>query len=323
MIFDGHSDIWSDVTIRRLNGETNILTKYHLPRLKKGKIEGSIFVIWADPPYNANPYIRTQQIMKAIKEECIECKEICIVKNYNEMIKAKREGKFYIFIGIEGLSCIGQNLDLIDNLYNFGARHAMLSWNEENALATGVQGNPKHGLTILGKKAVKKIVQKHMLIDVSHLNEKSFWDIANIVDGPIIASHSNTRALSDASRNLTDEQLLEIKNHHGLVGINSFNKFVSQDINKQNIENLLKHIIYISDKIGTEHIGFGFDFFEFMSVDSMRSYSKQNTSYTVGLEDCSKVPNLIEMMKISGFNDKEIDNIAYKNWHNMIKKVIG
>ena len=161
-----------------------------------------------------------------------------------------------------------------------------------------------------------------MILDVSHLNDKSFWDIADIAQGPIIASHSNARALSAAARNLTDEQLLAIRDLNGIVGINSFNKFVSQDPAKQTVDTLVKHISYIAEKIGVEHIGFGFDFFEFMSVESMRSYSDQDTSYTLGLEDCSKVPNLLAKMKEAGFTDAEIKAISYENLHGLIRNVL-
>lgn len=322
MVFDGHSDIWSDVTIRSLQGETDILRKYHLPRLRKGNIEGSIFVIWADPPYDKTPYKRTLQIMEAIKKEIANCNEISIVHNYDEIMEAKQAKKFYIMIGLEGLNSIGTNLDLIDRYYDFGARHAMLSWNEENALATGVQGTPSRGLTTLGKQAVKKIIEKHMIMDVSHLNEASFWDVADLASEPIIASHSNAKALSAASRNLTDEQLLCIRDLKGVIGMNSFNKFVSLDLSQQNIDTLVKHIVYIAEKIGVEHIGLGFDFFEFLSTESMRSYSDQDTSFTEGLEDCTKVPVLLEKLKQVGFTSKEIEMISYENFHRIIQSVV-
>ena len=204
-IFDGHSDIWTDVTQRTLKGENNILKKYHLDKLRKGQIEGSIFVIWKDP------YARSMQFVDSIKKELEYCKDsVLIVRSYENIEKALAENKFYILIGLEGLSSIGENLDLIDFFYDFGARHASLTWNEENALATGTRGNADRGLTELGKKAVKKINQKNMLMDVSHLNDKSFWDVVNVTDKPIIASHSNCRALCDVSRNLTDDQLSKI-----------------------------------------------------------------------------------------------------------------
>ncbi len=323
MIFDGHSDIFSDVTIKRLEGETNVLRNHHLDRLKKGGIEGSIFVIWIDPPYDKDPAARSKEIMQAIRDEMAEAEDFVIVHNTAEMEKAKAEGKFYIYIGLEGVSYIGSDVNKINELYDFGARHCMLTWNETNDLATGAQGDPDRGLTEAGFKAVKRIQDLGMIMDVSHLNDKSFWDVMSVATGPVIASHSNARALSNAARNLTDDMLMEIKNTGGLVGMNSFNLFVSQEVENQKIERLVDHIVYISDKIGVEHVGFGFDFFEFLDPAGMSSYSDQDTSYTKGLEDASKVPDLLRLMEKAGFSNEEMEAIKYKNWHNLIKKVVG
>ena len=106
MFFDAHSDIWCDVTTRRLRGETDILRKHHLPRLRKGGVEGSILVIWVDPPYDKDYVKRTQQIMTCVDAEVKECDEIQIVHTYDEMMQANKAGKIYIFKGIEGLAAI-------------------------------------------------------------------------------------------------------------------------------------------------------------------------------------------------------------------------
>lgn len=323
MIFDGHSDIFTDVTIKRLLGETQVIKNHHLTRLRKGGVEGGCFVIWIDPPYDKEPSKRLEQILKATKEEMAECDEAVLVHNMAEIEAAKKAGKFFILLGMEGLSGIGEDVEQIHMLYDFGARHAMLTWNEQNPLATGVQGDPCRGLTELGKKAVRLLQHKKMIMDVSHLNERSFWDVMDVSEGPILASHSNAKALAAAARNLTDEQLLEIRDTKGLVGLNSFNLFVSEDVNGQNVDNLVKHASYIADKIGVEHLGFGFDFFEFLSTDSMRSYSSQETSFTVGLEDCSKVPELLIKMKAAGFTEKELEMVSGGNWLNLIHRVIG
>lgn len=323
MIFDGHSDIFTDVTIKRLLGETQVFKNHHLTRLRKGGIEGGCFVIWIDPPYDKEPTKRLIQILKATKDEMAECKEAVLVHNISEIEAAQKAEKFFILLGIEGLSGIGEDLDQIHMLYDFGARHAMLTWNEQNPLATGVQGDPSRGVTALGKKAIRMLQSKRMLVDVSHLNERSFWDVMDVTEGPILASHSNAKALAPAARNLSDEQLFAIRDTKGLVGLNSFNLFVSQDLKDQNVDNLVKHASYIADKIGVEHLGFGFDFFEFLSTDSMKSYSDQETSYTVGLEDCSKVPEMLLKMKAAGFTDKDLEMISGGNWLNLIRRVIG
>lgn len=118
------------MTTRRLRGETDILRKHHLPRLRKGGVEGSILVIWVDPPYDKDYVKRTQQIMTCVDAEVKECDEIQIVHTYDEMMQANKAGKIYIFKGIEGLAAIGEDLSKIDKYYDFGCRHAMLTWNE-------------------------------------------------------------------------------------------------------------------------------------------------------------------------------------------------
>lgn len=308
MIFDGHSDIFTDVTIRRLKGEINVINQYHINNLRKGNIEGGCFVIWIDTPYVNKPEKRLGEILKSIKDELINNEEIVLVRNMKEIEIAKSMNKFYIFLGMEGLSGIGNNINKIHELYNFGVRHCMLTWNEENLLATGVKGNKNRGLTSLGKKAVKLIEEKNIILDVSHLNEKSFWDILNITKKPIIASHSNSKTICNVDRNLSDQQLLAIRDTKGIVGLNSYSKFISDKIENQNIDGLIDQAKYIAYKIGVDYLSLGFDFLDFL----------ENESTTEGLENCSKVPNFIEKLKEAGFNKKEIDMISRENWYRII-----
>lgn len=324
MIFDGHSDIWTDVTIRTLNGESDIIRKYHLNKMRTGKISGSIFVLWIDPPFTDNPYKRSMEIVDSIKKEMEYCSDsIDLVKSYKDIEKAMEQNKFYVLIGLEGLSSIGDNIELIDYFYDFGARHASLTWNEENALATGARGNPSRGLSELGKRAVRKINNNRMLLDVSHLNDKSFWDVVNETDKPIIASHSNCRALCDVPRNLTDEQMRKIAEFNGLVGINSFNQFVHKDVDKQTIEMLVRHAVHMADVIGIDHVAIGMDYFDFLNNSTTNSFSSQETSYTKGLEDASKTYLFLEEMEKAGFTREDIEKVAYKNYHRIIKNIIG
>ncbi len=323
MIFDGHSDIFSDVRVKRDAGETQVLKNHHLDRLRKGNIEGACFVIWVDTYNGLPPQEEMKAILRAAKAEMAESEEAVLVHNIAEIEAAKKAGKFYILPGIEGLSGIGEDLDAIHALYDFGCRHAMLSWNEENALATGVKGDPARGITALGKRAIRMIQDKKMILDVSHLNERSFWDVMDAATGPILASHSNARALASAARNLTDDQLMAIRDSNGIVGLNAFNDFVSDQHENQDVAHFVQHACYIADKIGIEHLAFGFDFFEFLSTDSMKSYSDQEDSLLAGLEDCSKVPAMMEQMKKAGFTDRDIEMVSCENWMHLIAHVLG
>lgn len=323
MNFDAHSDIWTDVTHHYLDGESDIFRKYHYERLKKGQIEGGIFVIWNDPPFDKEPLKRTRQMMEAIAHEEPDCADILkVARSYDDMMKARDEGRMYAFIGLEGLKSIGEDLDLIDEFYRFGARHAGLTWNEENPLATGALGNPERGLTDTGRRAVKKIQDLGMILDVSHLNDASFWNLLDAAGGPVVATHSNCRALCNQRRNLTDEQLKELAKTGGIVGLNSFNEFVHDMESEQTVENLVKHLVRMVELMGIDHVGFGFDFSEFCCADTLSSFSSQKNPYTIGLEDASKVPNVIEEMKRVGFHSEEIEKISFKNWHRIIREVI-
>ena len=323
MIFDGHSDIFSDVRYKREAGETQVLKNHHLERLQKGGVTGGCFVIWADTYNGHDPKDEMNAIIKAMKAEMAETKEFTLVHNAAEMAAAEKAGKFAIVLGIEGLAGIGEDIDRIHELYDLGCRHSMLTWNEENALATGVKGNPDRGLTELGKKAAKLIQSKHMILDVSHINEKSFWDIMDLTTAPILASHSNAKALASAARNLTDDQLKAVRDTNGLVGLNAFNDFVSDNRAEQTVDGLVKHAVYIADKIGVEHLGFGFDFFDFLGTESMKSYSDQEDSLLAGLEDCSHGPVLLEKLRKAGFTEKDIEMISGGNWMKLVKNIMG
>ena len=323
MYFDAHSDIWTDVTHHYLNGESDIFRKYHYERLKKGQIEGGIFVIWNDPPYDSDPLKRTRQMMDAIRHEEPDCADILkVARSCRDMEEAKKEGKMYAFIGLEGLKSIGEDVDMIEEFYEFGARHASLTWNEENPLATGARGNPDRGLTDAGRRAVRKIEELGMLLDVSHLNDKSFWDLLDAASGPVVASHSNCRALCGNKRNLTDEQLKELAATGGVVGLNSFNEFVHDEESKQTVENLAKHMAHMVEVMGIDHVGFGFDFSEFLEDATMSSFMSQSVPYTIGLEDASKVPILAEAIRKLGFNEEEMEKISWKNWHRVLGQVL-
>ena len=313
MIFDAHSDIWTDVAVKTLKGENNIIKKYHYDNLIKGKIGGSIFVIWTEPK-NYNRFLeRVREIQECIKKELEYIKDIILIaKNYDDIIKAQKENKIYIFIGFEGLISIDDNIDLIDEYYEYGARHASLTWNEENKLASGVRGDPNKGLTDFGKKTVKKMQDKGMIVDVSHLNDKSFFDVIDITSAPIIASHSNSRVLCGSLRNLTDEQLKAIRDTKGVVGLNSYKGFIDENKDKQTIERALDHIKYIADKIGIDHIGLGFDYNEYFEDEITPPSVK-------GLENASKSYDIIIKLKEAGFNNEEIEKIEYRNFHRIIK----
>lgn len=324
MFFDAHSDILSDVTNKRRAGEKDILRKYHLERLRAGNIEGSIFVLWAEPEQGdiseTNARKRTEEIMKCTREELETCCEVQFVHTYEEMQSAIKEGKFYIMLGVEGMAAIGQDVSKIDWYYDFGCRHAMLTWNEQNALGAGAATGSTEGLTVYGKQAVRYLEEKKMLVDTSHLNEAGFWDIAAMADRPIIASHSNCKKLCDVPRNLTDEQLKAIRDLNGVVGLNAYRGFVSDDPAKQTVDQLARHADHMIEVMGVRHVGCGFDFFEFLPGETG---AEGKTPAIADMRDCSETEKLLACFDRLGLTEEEQQLIAYGNFHRVIKEVLG
>lgn len=323
MIFDGHGDIWTDVTLNRSKARKNIIKNEHLNRFKKANMIGGIFVIWVDPPYDKNPQARTLEIIEHMSSEIMENLDILkIVRNTEDFDGALSEDKLAVLIGMEGLSGIGDRVNLINTLYLLGVRHMALTWNEENLLATGVKGSPNRGLTKLGIDAVKLMEKLGIIIDLAHANDKTFWDVYENTKGPIINSHSNSRKLCDVARNIPDDQIKAIAKRGGLVGLNSFNEFVHVDREKQDIIHLAKHLDHLVEVAGIDHVSFGFDFFHYLKTDTIDSFVDDVNIGTKGFETVEKVPDLIDILYSKGYTKSDIEKISYKNYYRIIQNVL-
>jgi membrane dipeptidase len=159
-----------------------------------------------------------------------------------------------------------------------------------------------------------------MIVDVSHANEKSFWDIYENTEKPFIASHSNVYNLCKVPRNLKDDQIKAIAERGGVIGINAWPDFIDE-VNPS-MENLVRHVDYIADLVGIDYVGFGFDFCDFLTEDTTASFQGGETSATKGLEDASKIPNFVELLAKSGYSERDIEKIAYGNMERVIKEIL-
>lgn len=303
MVFDGHSDLLYDVTRRRLTGERCVLERHHHRRLKAGGVEGLVLAIWAHP--EDGDYVRaTEEILTCTRAELAETPWLRVVRTAAQAEQARQQGKLYVFWGIEGMAAIGADAAGIDRYADFGARLGMLTWNEENLLATGAGGDPYSGLTEAGRQVVRRMQSRNMLVDVSHLNDGGFADVIRQTAAPVIASHSNCRALCDVRRNLTDDQLRAIRDTGGVVGVNVYHAFVHADPRCQTAEMLARHACHMAEVMGVEHVACGFDFCEFFGPGNEGAE---------GLEDCSHVKNFFYWLERHGMNEQERQLIAREN----------
>jgi len=219
-----------------------------------------------------------------------------IRENYNQ-------GLMSAILTIEGTAGIDYNPELLEDLYNIGFRITTLGHNEKNPLTgSNVTGG---GLTELGREYVKEAQRLGMVIDVSHISDEGFWDIMEITQKPIIASHSNSRSLCDVPRNLTDDMFKAICKTEGTVGINLYSDFLSE---KPTIDTVCDHIIHLLDVAGDDHhISLGSDF------DGMSELPEGIT----GIQDYQK---LALRLSERGLSDKTIENIFWNNALGVIER---
>lgn len=313
MIFDGHSDLLYDVTRRRLAGEARVLEHRHLNRLRRGGIEGLVLAFWygrgqgqtfwEGVPGAENAAQRLEVMLSCAQAEFAECPWLAVVRTAEEAEAARAEGKIYAFLGIEGLEGLERPEEL-DRLASLGLRLGMLTWNEENPFASGAAQDPAKGLTDLGRRALGRMEDLGIVPDVSHLNDGGFWDVLKLSRGPVIASHSNCRALCPHPRNLTDSQLRAIRDSGGVVGLNVHHKFVHEDPEKQTAQTLALHAAHMAEVMGVEHVACGFDFCEFMGPGN---------DGAAGLEDCGQAGTLLECLERLGMSARERELISREN----------
>lgn len=313
MVFDGHSDLLYDVARRRLAGETHVLERRHLDRLRRGGVEGLVLALWYGRgggqtfweavPGAESPAKRLELMLSCAQAEFDECPWLAVVRAAEEAEAARAEGKIYAFLAIEGMEGL-QGPEELDRLAALGLRLGTLTWNEENRFAAGAAQDPAKGLTPLGRQAIRRMEELGMIVDVSHLNDGGFWDVIKLSRGPVIASHSNCRALCGVPRNLTDGQLRAIRDSGGVVGLNVHHAFVHREAAKRTAETLARHAAHMAEVMGIEHVACGFDFCEYMGPGN---------DGAAGLEDCGHIPVLFRCLERLGMSQAERAMIARDN----------
>jgi len=181
-----------------------------------------------------------------------------------------REGSVAAIVHFEGAEAIAPDLSNLEAWYERGLRSLGLVWSRPNAFGSGVPfcfpGSPDTGpaLTAAGVELVRACNSLGVLVDLSHLNEAGFWDVARVSDAPLVATHSNAHALSPSTRNLTDRQLCAIRDSGGVVGVNYAVTFLRDDgenlPDETPIAEIIRHVDYLVELMGIDHVALGSDF---------------------------------------------------------------
>lgn len=305
-VVDAHSDIPLHMLMEKgRKGSGDILISKHLPLLKQGGVN----LVFVNTFENLHPEGSLKEALIEISEvyrQLENTEEAMFIRTKGDLDEAISKNKIGLVLSMEGMEPISNELGLIDVFYELGLRSAMLTWNWRNYFAAGVSEGG--GLSRLGKDAILKMEKLGIIVDVSHLNEEGFWDIIDLVKNPIIASHSNAKAVYNHERNLTDEQIKAIAKTGGVIGLNGY---FTEDKEKESIESFMKHLEYILKLAGEDHVGLGFDFNEYLGSKG-----------TKDLEDCTKIPIVTKELLNRGYSESTIRKILGENFVRVLKNIL-
>jgi membrane dipeptidase len=345
-IIDLHSDILVDVIWRRARGERRVIGERHLPVLRKAGITALGLTIWIELDQTHRAAARTREVMAALAAELSESPEMALVKTPAEAEAAMKAGRLAILLTIEGMAALDEDSALFPDLCDQGLTSGLLTWNEANAFASGfpgydyaearalsTQGNGSwltglsgpgegeiRGLTAKGRTLLIQMADAGVMLDLSHLNEKTFWESINNYPGPgVFASHSNAKTVCSIPRNLTDDQIKAIAERDGLIGLNAFSAFV--DPTRPGIDRFIDHALHIADLVGPRHLGFGFDFIDYLDDEALESIGGKLPS-NPELDGAKDVPSLMEQMEKRGFSRSELEGITWGNFARVWKAAL-
>jgi membrane dipeptidase len=232
-----------------------------------------------------------------------------VCRSVSQIQQALEDGVLAAVLHIEGAEAIDPDFELLDVLYAAGLRSLGPVWSRPNAFGHGVpflcpsSPDTGPGLTDLGKKLIGACNRLRILIDLSHLNERGFWDVAEIGHAPLVATHSNAHALSPHSRNLTDRQLIAIRETGGIAGVNFATSFLRADGRRDAdtpIELVIDHIEHMLKHAGEDGVGLGSDF--------------DGAKIPAGIGNAAGLQNLVEVMRTRDYGEPLIEKICFRNW---------
>ena len=280
--------------------EDAIGIQLNIPKMRKGGIDVAFFAVDVTRAWKNHLSYALDAFGWFDTELTENESDICVVRNVADIHTTKANGKLAAILAIENSEAVERSLNILRSLYNLGVRSIGLTHNPNTWAATGNdEGETGGGLTKFGIQLVKEMNKLGMLVDVSHISERGFWDVLDVTVAPIIASHSNCKTLCNHSRNLTNEQLKAIAANGGVVGITFVPGFITEDgwKNTPPFAQLINHIEYAIDIAGIDHVGIGSDF------DGGGDL----------LKDASEYPRITDGLSDRGYSDEAIQKVLGGN----------
>lgn len=347
-VFDGHNDVLlrlykstsPDPVSDFLNGE--LAGHIDLKKAKAGSLVGGLFAMYCPSPGNfaglseqmkggsyavpMPPPLPMDEARKsstaelAILMKLVRASQgaVTLCTTAADIRDAMARGSLAVVLHLEGCEAIDEDLDFLELLYAAGLRSLGPVWSRNNIFGHGVPfsfpSSPDlgDGLTKAGEKLVAACNEMKVLVDLSHITEKGFWDVARLSKAPLVATHSNAHALCPSPRNLTDKQLAAVKDSGGMVGLNFATCFLREDGNMTadtDIGLMVRQLDYLIEKCGEDHVGFGSDF--------------DGATVPAEIGSAAGLPALIGALRQSGYSDALLNKLGSGNWLKLLERTIG
>lgn len=306
-IFDGHCDTLYEL-IGNCNEENIIKNKLHFNLYNTNNYNKYIQLtaLWANPAHSGreSKIFMDSLVKKAVKH--LDDYNVNIIKSKEDLEKT---GKYSVILGIEGADAI-ENDEEIEYYFNKGVRCVTLTWNGVNLIGSGALSDSENGLTDFGKSAIAKFNELGMAVDLSHLNEKGYYDALEVSGKPVIVSHSNAYSVCPHKRNLTDSQFEALIKNGGVCGINFARDFLRGDGETATIDDIVSHIEHFCSLGGELNVGLGSDFDGIPNLPEKISSNK----------DMYLIPEALSKLN---YTEEQIKNITFNNFYRAFYEILG
>lgn len=249
-----------------------------------------------------------------------------LVGNSTELDQAKQEGKLAVSFDIEGMNALNDDIHMLNVYHALGVRQMLFAYNLNNSAGGGCH-DKNIGLTLFGKSIVREMNRLGIIVDCSHAGYTTTMDIMNESDKPVVFSHSNPTAICNHQRNIKDDQIKACAQTGGVIGVNGMGIFLGD--NNSNNDTLIRHIVYLSDLVGAEHVGLGFDYSPPTGLDlteilnSRPDYWPAGQSYdtpNIAHAGPGQLAELTELLLHHGFGENEVSGILGGNFYRVAKQ---
>ena len=308
-VLDSHCDTPTEILNSRDLSLDNKTGHVDFPKLMRGGVDGAFFALYVPASMSEEEsYAYAHKMLTGVNDMIAANPDKAILTTTSAQAYAnKSKGLFSVFLGLENASPLGHSLDRIHEFHAAGVRYTTLCHSGDNAVCDSCAGKGKWGgLSQFGREVVAEMNKVGMLIDVSHVSDRTFYDVIEVSSKPVVATHSCCRALADHPRNMTDDMIRTLAAAGGVLQVNFYPVFLSPDPSPS-YRVIADHIDHIVSLVGIDHVGIGSDF------DGIEITP-------VGMDDISGMPLLFEELRHRGYSEADLSKIASGNFFRVLNE---